>query len=117
MNLDWFTKFSNKHKDYEWSVLSYICRLLRTHKDINGVSKNVGMLSSFLTNLQTSGVLNNTVVLLGGDHGNHRVEDYFKTEIGAYEARMPLQYAIFPKWFQTKHRKAYENLKFNGKKD
>ena len=90
-------------------------RPLGTHKNLNGISRHVGTLSSFVKNLQTSGVLNNTILYFGGDHGNGRAENYFNTEIGAYEARMPLAYLIIPRWFQTKYKKVYENVKFNAK--
>ena len=89
-------------------------KVLGTHKDLNGISKTVRMFGDFLKGLQTSGVLDNTIVLFGGDHGNGFVEDYFKTQIGSYEARLPLAYVIAPKWFQTKYKKAFDNLKFNG---
>ena len=40
---------------------------------------------------------------------------YFKTQAGAYEARLPFMYIIPPKWFQQKHSTAYANLKTNSK--
>ena len=109
------TEFTEKYKDNKWVALTYINRPLGTHKNLNGIARNIPILKEFLQNLQKSGVLDNTVVLIGGDHGNGFIEDYFKTQIGSYEARLPLAYAIFPKWFQTKYKKAYDNVKFNGK--
>ena len=115
MTLDWMTDFTRKYKDFRWAALTYMNRPLGTHKDLNGIGRNVGIIESFLRNLQTSGVLDNTIAFLGGDHGNGFVEDYFKTQIGSYEARLPLGYIITPKWFQNKYKTAYNNLKFNGR--
>ena len=115
MNFDWVAEFTRKYKNNKWAAFSYMNRPLGTHKDLNGISRNVRIIQEFLTSLQHSGALNNTIVFLGGDHGNGRAENYFDTEIGSYEARLPLGYIITPKWFQTKYQTAYNNLKFNGR--
>ena len=66
----------------------------------------------FFKNLVSSGLINNTAIIFGADHGCRL--KYFQTPAGNHEARLPLMYVILPKWFREKYPTAYNNLKFNG---
>ncbi len=68
----------------------------------------------FFKNLQKNGVLNNTVVFFGGDHGAVRDYEYMKYRTGNYESKLPAHYVIVPPWFRERHKKEYSALKLNG---
>ena len=85
---------------------------LHSHADQNGLSADKHLYMDFLKRLHASGILNKTVLFLGGDHGCRF--KFFKTHVGNHEARLPLMYGIFPEWFRKKYPTAYENFKYNG---
>ncbi len=68
----------------------------------------------FFKNLQKHGVLNQTVIFFGGDHGSVRDHKYLKTRTGSYESKLPIHYVIVPPWFREKHTQDYTTLQFNG---
>ncbi len=69
----------------------------------------------FFKNLQRRGVLNNTLIFFGGDHGVVRDHKYMKYRAGHYESKLPIHYVIVPPWFREKHKQEYSTLKFNSK--
>ncbi len=95
--------------------LAFIHRPLGTHSDINGISRTRDKFWQYFRDLDNLGVLNNTLVMFGSDHGV-RVGPYFRSFVGAYEARLPFTYLIFPKWFQEKYKSSMDNLRLNGAK-
>ncbi len=85
-----------------------------THGALNDISRSKHMIFNFLQQLEESGVLNKTIVFLFGDHGFRSGGTYFKTTVGAYEARLPVMYVIPPKWFPKKYPEAFQSLKINA---
>ena len=69
-------------------------------------------LLTFMTEFQTSGYLNNTVLVVLGDHG-WRYGEFRQTIQGKLEERLPLFTMAFPKWFKKRHPRLAKNLKTN----
>ena len=69
-------------------------------------------LLTFMTEFQTSGYLNNTVLVVLGDHG-WRYGEFRQTIQGKLEERLPLFTMAFPKWFKKRHPQLAKNLKTN----
>ena len=69
----------------------------------------------FLTGLKEKGYLENTVLIVLGDHGL-RNGDFRQTLQGKLEERLPLFTMTFPKWFKEKYPTAAENLQANTKR-
>ena len=65
--------------------------------------------------LRRKELLNNTVLIINSDHGLISSK-YSRTAEGLIEARQPLLYMVFPEWFKTKYKTAYQNLMKNSKK-
>ncbi len=107
--------FSQKYRSLGKKFMAYsaIETGLHSHHSQNGISQDKHMVMNFLKKLHASGIINNTVVFIGGDHGC-RFKDYFNTRVGYYETSLPLMYGIFPKWFREKYPTAFGNFKFNG---
>ena len=57
-----------------------------TAGDLNRLSSFEDIIMDFFHQMDKSGLLDDTFVMLGGDHG-FRVGEYFATNAGAYEAR------------------------------
>ena len=85
---------------------------LHTHGDHNGISSDKAIIMDFFRKIESTGIANNTVIFFGGDHGCRL--RYFRTHAGNHEARLPVMYAIFPKWFRERYTTTFENFKFNA---
>jgi len=70
-------------------------------------------LRNFFDELNRSGELANTIVILMSDHGI-RWGRYRNTFQGGLEDRLPLLRFIVPEWFQTMHPRAIQNLNRNS---
>jgi hypothetical protein len=57
--------------------------------------------------------LNNTLLILLGDHGNHMSPFYLWTRDGTIEHRLPALYLLFPRWFISRYPTIEENLRVN----
>lgn len=66
----------------------------------------------FLKDLNHSGMLENTLLILMADHG-HRFADIRNTIQGKQEERLPFFSFTFPKSFKAKYAKAYSNFLSN----
>ncbi|KAI4464458.1 hypothetical protein MML48_3g00001665 [Holotrichia oblita] len=66
----------------------------------------------FLKNLNSSGALNDTVLILMADHG-HRFGKIRNTIQGKQEERLPFFSFRFPDWFTRKHEEIYKNFQLN----
>ncbi len=86
---------------------------VHTHGDCNGLSRDKDLIMNFFKELKSSGVVENTLIFFGGDHGCRF--DYFKSYVGRYESRLPLMYGIFPDNFKKKFPSAVKNFEFNSK--
>lgn len=86
-----------------------------SHDDINNVQMADNDIAEFLQNLNESGHLNNTVLIVMADHG-HRFASIRNTIQGKLEERLPFFSITLPPWFKNKHPNLYNNLKSNAKK-
>lgn len=86
-----------------------------SHDDYNliGVADNDFL--ELLTDLNDSGALNNTILIVMADHG-HRFADVRNTIQGKQEERLPFFSFTFPQWFKHKYADAYRNIKSNENK-
>ena len=94
-------------------LLQYLCILAGySHHEINNVQKNQGALMALLKDLKSNGHLNNTLVILMGDHGLRF--GMVRTQVqGKLEERLPLFSILTPPWFQSIYPKIMQNLKIN----
>ena len=63
---------------------------LHTHRKNNGLSKDKNMFWNFVRTLEETGISNNTIILLGADHGTRYGQGYFQTYTGKLTLRPPL---------------------------
>ena len=86
--------------------------VLFSHDDFNEVEKIEPDLLSLVRDLNTRAQLNNTLLIVMGDHGSRF--GFMRREIqGKLEERLPLFGMVFPPWFSEKYPKLYENLRVN----
>ncbi|XP_019871336.2 uncharacterized protein LOC109599750 [Aethina tumida] len=83
-----------------------------SHDDYNLVGVADDDLNELLQDLNGSGALNNTILILMADHG-HRFAEIRNTLQGKQEERLPFFAFRFPRWFKEKHKRAYDNFKAN----
>ncbi len=110
--IDWIYKFTKEYKDYKFSTFSFISNA--THNSVNDLGKIKHLLFKFFRTLNDEGILENTAIIFHSDHGFRMGSDFFRSYVGAYEARLPFMYVIVPKNFQHRHKTAYNNLKTNA---
>lgn len=69
----------------------------------------------FLKWMHNGGHLNNTLLIVMGDHGARwgPIRSYYQ---GQLEERLPAMHLVFPPWFRQKYKKAYQNLLENRKR-
>lgn len=72
-------------------------------------------LLQFMTEFNSKGYLNNTLLIVLGDHG-WRFGEFRQTVQGKLEERLPLFTMSFPKWFKTQYPALANNLKTNTKR-
>ncbi|GJQ86031.1 hypothetical protein Trydic_g14975, partial [Trypoxylus dichotomus] len=83
-----------------------------SHDDYNLIGAADNDLLDFLKNLEKSGILDNTVLILMADHGP-RFSKIRNTIQGKQEERLPFFSFRFPEWFKRKHQKIYDNFVSN----
>lgn len=101
-----YEQYPNRHK-----FLFHFISLL-SHNEFNNVGKMDDDLLNFLIEFKTKGYLNNTVLIVLGDHG-WRYGHFRQTIQGKMEERLPLFAIAFPKWFKTRYPKLAKNLETN----
>ena len=82
------------------------------HEDFNFISLVEDDLLSFLKYFKNEGILNNTILILFGDHGL-RYGFVRSTVLGRMEERLPFLSMTFPPWFEKTYPELYQNLKKN----
>lgn len=85
-----------------------------SHDSYNDIGAADQDLYLWVKQLQDSGHLNNTVLILMSDHG-HRFAEIRNTLQGKQEERLPFFSFTFPPWFKKVHPLAYENFVHNTK--
>ncbi|KAJ8921099.1 hypothetical protein NQ315_015897 [Exocentrus adspersus] len=86
-----------------------------SHDDYNLVGVADDDLLELLKDLNGSGALNNTVLIVMADHG-HRFANVRNTIQGKQEERLPFFSFTFPKWFRDRHGELYDNFLNNRDK-
>ena len=104
---DFFKKYPEHIPKFVFAFLSDL-----SHNDNNPVEYLDDDMVKFLTRLEQSNYLNNTLLIVMGDHGARYSAVRFTTQ-GKLEERMPMMSLTFPQWFQKKFpdlmRKLYRN--------
>lgn len=103
---DFFTKYNNVSK------FAFMFGSELTHWDNNPGEYMDSDFVDLLTYLKKKGHLDNTVLIVFGDHGA-RYSKVRYTVQGKMEERLPLMSLTFPEWFQEKYSNLYKNLKGN----
>nr|XP_022914226.1 uncharacterized protein LOC111424779 isoform X1 [Onthophagus taurus] len=83
-----------------------------SHDDYNLVGIADEDIVDFFRDLNESGALNNTILIVMADHG-HRFADIRNTLQGKLEERMPFFSFRFPPWFKTTHKDLYDTFVSN----
>ncbi|XP_059144630.1 uncharacterized protein LOC131931793 [Physella acuta] len=83
-----------------------------SHEGNNYITMADEDLKNFLENLENGGYLNNTLLLVMGDHGS-RFDDVRRTLSGKLEERLPYVSLRFPPWFEKKYPSLVKNVKTN----
>lgn len=86
-----------------------------SHDDNNQLTKMDEDIKSLIQQLHAEGYLNNTLLILMGDHGA-RYSKVRSTYSGKLEERLPYFSFLFPQWFQEKYPQAIANLRTNTKR-
>jgi hypothetical protein len=73
-------------------------------------------LAGFIRELEATGELEKTVIVLTSDHGSHMGPYFMATEMGEFEQKLPLLFMIYPKWFLDKYPEFRQNLRDNEQK-
>ena len=93
---------------------SYSLISLLTHDDVNAISYADEDLTQLLRRLDQHSHLNNSIVIIFGDHG-FRYSSFRATLQGKLEERLPFLSMTFPKWFPDKYPEVFSNLQHNAK--
>ncbi|XP_066260671.1 uncharacterized protein [Euwallacea similis] len=83
-----------------------------SHDDYNLIGVADNDTANFIKELDLSGALNNTILIVMADHG-HRFAAVRNTVQGKQEERLPFFSFTFPSWFKLKYPAEYLNIKIN----
>ncbi|EDO40187.1 predicted protein, partial [Nematostella vectensis] len=100
------TAYPNTPK-FGFTFLGSLC-----HQHLNMVSSGARDIHQFLKSLHSDGLLNNTLLIVMGDHGA-RFDSIRATLQGKQEERLPFLSMAFPDWFRVKYPKFSSNLAEN----
>lgn len=101
-----FDSFPNKLKFFVSFNAGY------SHHEINDVQKNEPGVMTLLQHLKAKGYLNNTLLIVMGDHGLRFGPVRTKVQ-GKLEERLPLFAMAFPSWFAARYPKLTKVLETN----
>ena len=104
-------EFWNNHKDYGKMVLAPMQESHEASMDV--ISTLDPDMAKLINWYKDSGELNNTIIIITSDHGNHMSLYYIFSEIGKLEHKMPELFMIFPHWFLEKYPHIRNNMKNN----
>ncbi|XP_028405369.1 uncharacterized protein LOC114527862 [Dendronephthya gigantea] len=109
-NLDITRKFYEQYPERKKFLFHFPADL--SHDDFNSVQLMDNDLLQLLTEFNRKGYLNNTLLIVLGDHGA-RFGDFRQTLQGKLEERLPFFSMTFPRWFKRKYPKVARDLKTN----
>ena len=103
-----YTKcFYDQYKDFKKFSLTSIARL--PHNNLNRVQLMDDDFANFLLHLKEKGHLDNTMLIIFGDHGP-RMSDARSSVAGKIEERQAFLSIVLPSWFKTKHKSLYDAM-------
>ncbi|XP_021376681.1 uncharacterized protein LOC110465291 [Mizuhopecten yessoensis] len=111
--LDKLVEFVASYRDVPHFAFTFIGK--PSHDNSNRLGIVDLPLLRTLTDLNTRGLLDNTVLMIFGDHGS-RYGKMRNTFQGRLEENLPAFYVFLPQWFRKTHSYLFENLKTNRKK-
>ena len=109
--LSYATSFFDTYSTRKKLSLNMIARLL--HHSLDGGQLVDEDLTEFMRDLQAKGHLNNTILVLFGDHGA-RFSKLRWTLVGKLEERLPFLSITLPHWFKHKHAHLYNAMEQNS---
>lgn len=98
------------HNKFGFTFLASLC-----HQSFNLVSSGAKDIHEFITWMNSSGHLDNTMLVVMGDHGA-RFDEIRSTLQGKLEERLPFLSMVLPKWFREKFPTFIKNLHENTKR-
>lgn len=111
--LKYWRELRNLYDQKNRSTFSFLFSSETSHDDYNLVQVMDDHLSLEFESLQRASYLNNTIVLVMGDHGR-RFGPVRQTQSGKLEEKLPFLAVITPPSFKEKFPKSYANLKTNS---
>ena len=111
--LNWVKDFFNVYSDVP--KFSFLFHSEYSHDQFSSIRLADEDLRSFLAELNSDNILNNTLLVLMADHGA-RFQQVRESEQGKYEERMPYFAFRFPPWFFKKYPQAERNLRANAQR-
>ncbi|XP_076447072.1 uncharacterized protein LOC143284270 [Babylonia areolata] len=111
MLLNYLTDFSRQFRRKPHFGFTFITRLTHDHTNDAGAADDPHL--AFLKTFRAEGHLNNTILIYYSDHGN-RFGEMRSTYVGKAEERLPFLFFVFPRWFQSRYPKLYQNLQVNS---
>ncbi|CAD5205393.1 unnamed protein product [Bursaphelenchus okinawaensis] len=110
-HFDLFEKFSRAYKDYCHFSFNFFTTLTHDHAyQLEAVDEQI---RDILETFNALGVMNNTAVVIMGDHGN-RIGGIQHTYTGRIEERAPLFSLYLPEEFKKAHPEFEKNFNFNA---
>ncbi|KAI8773197.1 hypothetical protein BgiMline_014269 [Biomphalaria glabrata] len=111
--LNYFRDIFVMYKEKRKFLLHFLVEM--SHDDNNLITMMDDDIKRLVHFLYTGGYLNNTVLILMGDHGA-RYSEVRSTWSGKMEERLPYMSFLFPKWFERKFPEAMKNFRANRKR-
>ncbi|XP_022792463.1 uncharacterized protein LOC111331586 [Stylophora pistillata] len=112
MSLDYLVDFFRAYK--QKPKFSFMLHAVISHDDLNKIGYVDDDLKRTLQTLERESFLENTILIIFGDHGI-RYTGIRKTLQGKLEERLPFMSMTVPKWFTEKYPDLYANLIHNSK--
>ncbi|PFX24499.1 uncharacterized protein LOC111331587 [Stylophora pistillata] len=112
ISLEYLMSFYRAYKDRP--KFSLVTHAVISHDDQNTIGYSDDDLKTILQTMENESFLNNTLLIIFGDHGA-RFSNVRKSIQGKLEERLPFMSITVPKWFMEKYRVLYKNLIHNSK--
>ena len=109
--LDYVKRFAQKFQKRRHFMFFHLARI--THGDVNRASSIDHVYYKFLSDMKTSGSLNNTILIYFSDHGM-RFGKLRDTYVGRLEEQLPTLFISFPKWFEDKYPDLVKTVRMNA---
>lgn len=113
--MEYSTKFIQTYHEAKKKFFGIFWECEITHESFNYDPNFDNYYQKHLSELKSSGVLNDSILFFISDHGARfgLIMDSYQ---GRFEERLPLLYVILPDWFKKKYPQVIMNLKGNSRK-